>query len=91
MGRSWEQFLRDSTRECYQSGDFSKNGLFGTVAAIPAAVVEPLKVRMVTKGPVVIYTRALEIQKFLHSHLRRCPTFKYVGDVISTDDFERSF
>ena len=87
----WEEFLKEETRNSYRSGDFSKNGLYGTVAAIPAAVVEPLKVRMVTKGPMVIYTRALELQKFLHSHLRKCPTFKYVGDAISTEDFEASF
>ncbi len=46
---------------------------------------EPLKVRTITKGA-TFRTSALQMmQKSLHSHLRRRPEFKFIGETFNAD------
>jgi hypothetical protein len=45
----------------------------------PVGLVEPLKVRVITKGPPLTYTVLKSLQKFMHDTLRRQKTFQLIG------------
>jgi len=42
-------------------------------------VVEPLKVRVISKGPALPYYTQKPLQKALHDHMRKLPCFKLIG------------
>lgn len=50
-----------------------------TLEARVEAVLEPLKVRTISKGPAVEYNAAKPVQKKLHSILRRMNPFRLIG------------
>jgi hypothetical protein len=57
------------------------------------AVLEPLKVRTISKGPAVEYDSAKPIQKLLHSSLRRMNPFRLIGrplQVVDLTDVRRA-
>jgi hypothetical protein len=49
-----------------------------------------LKVRIITKGPAAAYYRSVELQKFMHGILRRCPLFELVGAPVSARQIEHA-
>lgn len=51
-------------------------------------ILEPLKVRTITKGPAASYTLAKAWQKAIHGIMREMPVFKLIGAVISAEDVE---
>jgi hypothetical protein len=59
--------------------------------ATPCAILEPLKVRVITKGQDEEYYRALELQKHMHGVMRRHPVFKYIGQPATNEDFLEAF
>jgi hypothetical protein len=59
--------------------------------AVPSPILEPLKVRIITKGNSAIYLRALELQKMMHGVLRKWAPFAAIGRPLSNDDFESRF
>jgi hypothetical protein len=52
--------------------------------AVPHALPEALKVRVITKGPPYIYTALKPLQKFLHRILRSHPTFALTGTPVTS-------
>jgi len=54
----------------------------------PIALPEPLKVRMITRGPVLRYWLGSVVQKFTHRTLRNHPTFRAIGRPLDTTDVE---
>jgi hypothetical protein len=50
------------------------------------AVLEPLKVRTISKGPAVEYDGAKPIQKLLHSTMRKMSPFRLIGRPFRTTD-----
>jgi hypothetical protein len=59
--------------------------------AIPFAILEPLKVRIITMGQAAEYYRTIELQKFMHSNLKRHPVFQYIGHPIDDDSWVQAF
>jgi hypothetical protein len=59
--------------------------------ATPCAIIEPLKVRMITKGGEEEYYRALELQRHMHGTMRRHPVFRYIGGPATNEDFLEAF
>jgi len=64
------------TREIYPKGQMT---------AGVAAVLEPLKVRTVTKGRAQAYNAVHGIQKWMHSSLRQMQVFRLIGETVSED------
>jgi hypothetical protein len=58
------------------SGDYDD---FLHLPCMIQAVLEPMKVRVISKGPGVPYYRAKELQKALHGALRSMPQFRLIG------------
>jgi len=52
----------------------------------PVGLVEPLKVRVITKGPAYLYTVLKPIQKFLWRTLKGFRTFELISRYVSEDD-----
>lgn len=61
----------------------------GRPKAMVAAILEPLKVRLITKGPAVDYFLAKSLQKSLFKYLRRRPQFELIGDPLRPDHLYR--
>jgi len=59
--------------------------------ASPVGILEPLKVRIITKGGAAEYYRAIELQKFMHSNLKRHPVFQYIGHPIDDQSWVQAF
>jgi hypothetical protein len=57
----------------------------------PVGILEPLKVRIITKGQAAEYYRAIELQKYMHSNLKRHPVFQYIGHPIDDDSWVAAF
>jgi hypothetical protein len=57
--------------------------------AMVAAILEPLKVRLITKGPAVDYFLSKSLQKELFSYLRTFPQFELIGDPLREDHLYR--
>lgn len=53
--------------------------------AVVAAVLEPLKVRLVTKGNALTYSASMPLQKAMHGFLKKKPIFKLIGEPLTTD------
>jgi len=53
--------------------------------AAPVPLAEPLKVRVITKGPPLTYFVLKSMQKKIHSHLRTLPIFRLIGETITAD------
>jgi len=51
---------------------------------IPLGLAEPLKVRVITKGPPLLYTALKPLQRFMHSVLRKHPCFKFIGEPVTS-------
>lgn len=49
-------------------------------------VLEPLKVRSITKGPTGLYSYCRYWQKFVHGQLRQLPEFRLLGKPVDTED-----
>jgi len=57
--------------------------------AMVAAILEPLKVRLITKGPAVDYYLSKSFQKSLFRYLRTFPQFELTGDPLRPDHLYR--
>jgi len=57
--------------------------------AMVAAILEPLKVRLITKGPAVDYFLSKPYQKALFKYLRTFPQFELIGDPLREDHLYR--
>jgi len=55
----------------------------------PVALPEPLKVRLISRGPVWRYWMGSCIQKWMHTTLRNHPTFVAIGRPINSEDVDR--
>lgn len=95
--RQLEEFSREVSRRCDElRRDNEGLNPFSPEAArapyhvdvLPAAVVEPCKVRMITMGPACLYQRALALQKFLWGTMKRVKMFQWIGKPISAEDYE---
>jgi hypothetical protein len=49
---------------------------------VPLGLAEPLKVRVITKGPPLLYTALKPLQRFMHSILRKHPCFTFIGEPV---------
>jgi hypothetical protein len=59
-------------------------------AAEPVGLAEPLKVRVITKGPGALYTYLKPLQMFLHKRLRKVPCF-HIGGPITLKAMDDTF
>jgi hypothetical protein len=50
---------------------------------VPVGLSEALKVRVISKGPPILYTYLKPFQKFMHSHLRKQRVFRLIGEPAS--------
>jgi hypothetical protein len=57
----------------------------------PAAILEPLKVRIITKGNPFLNLRTLELQKMMHGRLREFSPFVAIGRPLTDQDFDERF
>jgi len=62
-----------------------------SVNAEPLGILEPYKVRVVTKGDAAFYYRSMELQKFLWSTVKKHRAFKFIGEPISDEEFSKIF
>jgi len=53
------------------------------------AVLEPLKIRIISKGPAWDYYSVKSLQKALHHTLRSLPAFELIGRVLKSSDLDR--
>ena len=60
-----------------------------TPRAMVQAILEPLKVRLITKGPASNYFLAKSYQKSLFKYLRKFPQFELIGDPLRDDHIYR--
>jgi hypothetical protein len=58
---------------------------------IPIPILEPLKVRIITKAQAAENYRTLELQKMMHSVLRQHPVFEFIGKPIDDRSFSACF
>lgn len=58
----------------------------GRIKCTIQAVLEPLKVRVISKGEAVPYYMCKPLQKALHTSLRRMPAFRLVGKELEEQD-----
>lgn len=79
VGANYHHFVRDLRSYAISSVQIR-------LQASAYAVLEPLKVRMITKGPAVPYFYAKGLQKILHSSMRRIPAFRLIGRPVSPTD-----
>jgi len=49
-------------------------------------VLEPLKGRVISKGPALLYSHMRPLQKAMHKTLRRMPCFKLIGQTLAPTD-----
>jgi hypothetical protein len=56
-----------------------KKALLERPVAVPLGLKEALKVRVITKGPPMIYTALKPLQKFLWSTMKKHPAFQLIG------------
>lgn len=59
--------------------------------ATPVPILEPLKVRIITKGQAAEYYRCIELQKLMHGALRKHPVFQCIGHPIEDIDWADTF
>jgi hypothetical protein len=71
--------------------DLWESRLDERLEAVPVPILEPLKVRMITKGQAAEYYRTIELQKFMHSALRAHPIFQYIGHPIDDESWVEAF
>nr|QUS52652.1 RNA-dependent RNA polymerase [Mute swan feces associated narna-like virus 2] len=74
------EFLKDRLRE------YATRDRRGPLEARVEAVLEPLKVRTISKGPSVEYDAAKPVQKDLHSILRKMNPFRLIGRPMRVGD-----
>lgn len=79
--------------QCFQDyvDDLWTGRLEKKLTVVPVALLEPLKVRVITKGEAAEYYRCIELQKLMHDVLRRHPVFQYVGRPIDDKSFSACF
>jgi hypothetical protein len=53
-----------------------------------APILEPLKVRLVSKGCSTAYTAAMPVQKQMHTFLRRMPALRLIGEPLESSHLE---
>lgn len=88
-GRSTSKFSLDTSildkRFEVLWGRIKQKAMAEQQAAKPVALAEALKVRMITKGPPFTQTLLHGVWKFVHTILRRHPTFELIGKPISEE------
>lgn len=57
----------------------------------PVGLSEALKVRVISKGPPLLYTYLKPFQKFMHSHMRKMRVFQLIGRPSTADIVNRTF
>jgi len=57
----------------------------------PVGLSEALKVRVISKGPPKLYTYFSPLQKFMHSTLRKIPTFGLIGTPVTEEIINKTF
>jgi hypothetical protein len=71
----WEQVM----------GEMRRKALTEEPHAVPLALPEALKVRVITKGPPYLNTFLKPVQKFLWSTLKTLPAFSLIGETVSVE------
>jgi hypothetical protein len=61
----------------------------GRMTCRVAAVLEPFKVRTVTKGRALPYFMVHSVQKWMHTNLRRLPQFRLIGEPVTSAIIEK--
>jgi hypothetical protein len=77
--KAWPQRIRTMAED-----DFVNSG--GRFYAKIQAVLEPLKCRIISKGPAAPYYFSKPLQERLHSTLRNMPCFRLIGRPVSPTD-----
>jgi hypothetical protein len=57
----------------------------------PVGLAEALKVRVISKGPPLLYTYLKPLQKFLHSTLRKIDVFQLIGTPVTAEIINKTF
>lgn len=81
--------IQAEVREPFGSGDWKtleSQVPLGRPGAKIQIVLEPLKGRVISKGPAVLYSRCRPLQKAMHKTLRHMPCFKLIGGPFSPTD-----
>lgn len=86
----FEPLLKERYRSVYESVREAlrvQKEQFGgyDVAVQLVALAEALKVRVISKGPPLIYFLLKPLQKFMHSAMRRHKTFSLIGEPVSLE------
>lgn len=80
---------RDIMREIWQTcKEDYQNSDSDLLSAKVSTVLEPLKVRTLTKGPSLPYYLAKNVQKDLWSSLRNCNVFRLIGEPVTEEIIE---
>ncbi len=61
----------------------------GRLPAMIQAILEPLKVRVISKGPALEYYAVKSLQKALHQSLRSLAAFELIGRKLESSDLDR--
>lgn len=77
-----------TTMELYYLA-LSDREVHNSLPAMVAAILEPLKVRLITKGPAADYFLAKSMQKELLKYIQRFPQFELTGDSLRPDHIYR--
>lgn len=67
------------------TGRLMEKALAEQPIAIPVGLAEPLKVRVITKGPARTYFILKSIQKWCHDIMRKLPAFELMGHDVNED------
>jgi len=68
-----------------------RSASYSRVDVTPSAIVEPCKVRMITKGPSDTYNLALSLQKILWGRMRHETIFQWIGKPVRPEDWDLAY
>jgi len=84
----WEVYGKWGTIGTLYADSFLPHDRLSEFKCAAIGLVEPFKVRIITKGPTREYYMGAHVQSAVHSWLRRHPTFRLIGKTVSTCDVE---
>lgn len=86
--RDYSHFYSGNDRESHIFKTAVRESVSGPLEAQIAMVFEPLKVRVISKGPAASYYVATGFQKKIHGLMRRMPCFRLIGRPASPTDLQ---
>lgn len=78
----WLDRMRDTVMKAVE---------YESMDAYPVPILEPCKIRMITKGPEANYMLALSLQKLMHRTMRQTRWFQWIGKPIDDEAWNESY